>query len=114
MLKNIRYDFQTDGTETDTKINPEVKRNVYLIFKESLNNIIKHSSARNVTIRVTNSDNRLNLQIADDGIGFEQTSVIKGNGLYNLSNRAEQIGAELKIISSPGKGTTININTDIA
>jgi signal transduction histidine kinase len=54
------------------------------------------------------------LQITDDGVGFDQTSVIKGNGLYNLSNRAEQIGAELKIISSPGKGTTININTDIA
>ena len=114
LLRNIKYSIDTLGIDSDQRINPEVKRNVYLIFKEVLNNIAKHSGAGNVKIQIDNENQKLSILIADDGIGFDLNSVVEGNGLRNLNNRAEQIGAELKIISSRGKGTTISLRTDIA
>jgi ligand-binding sensor domain-containing protein/signal transduction histidine kinase len=114
LLKNIKYNIDTIGIDSDRRINPEVKRNVYLIFKEALNNIAKHSGAGNIKIQIDNENQKLSILIADDGIGFDLNSVVEGNGLRNLNNRAEQIGAELKIISSRGKGTTISLKTDIA
>ncbi|HLG32561.1 MAG TPA: sensor histidine kinase, partial [Ignavibacteriaceae bacterium] len=114
LLRNINYNIETAGIDSDLRINPDVKRNVYLIFKEALNNISKHSQAGKVKIRIVNENHNFSLLIIDDGIGFELDSVPEGNGLRNLNNRAEQIGAELKIISSPGKGTTISLKADIA
>ena len=114
LLRNVDYNIDTIGVDSDRKINPDIKRNVYLIFKEALNNISKHSRASNVKIQINYENQKLNILIADNGIGFDLNSVIEGNGLRNLNNRAEQIGAELNIISSRGKGTTITFIVDIA
>ena len=113
MLSGLNHELNINEAHPDEKINPELKRNVYLVFKESLNNIIKHSSAKNVLIKIDKAGSRINILIEDDGKGFDKSSVKEGNGLRNIRNRASQINAELEIVSSPGNGTKINFSVNI-
>ncbi len=113
MLANIEFNFVSPETESVKKINPEVKRNVYLIFKEILNNIIKHSQASQVNICIKEDGNNLSIKVEDNGVGFEESTVKKGNGLLNLRSRAKQINGKLDILSSLDEGTKITLYLNI-
>ena len=113
MLANIEFDFVSPETESVKKINPEVKRNVYLIIKEILNNIIKHSRASKVNIRIKEDGNNFSISVEDNGVGFDESTVKKGNGLLNLKSRAEQINGKLDILTSSGEGTKITLHLNI-
>ncbi len=91
----------------------EQRRNIYLIFKEALNNALKYSDCREIRLSVTLKGNLFHLQLADDGIGFNPSADSEGNGIKNMQRRAEEIGAELKIISHRGQGTTIDLQVPI-
>jgi signal transduction histidine kinase len=82
---------------------------LYLIFKESLHNIVKYADATRVRIRVTSTHDHLELCVEDDGRGFaaNQLPTGSGNGLHNMRRRAAQLGGTLDITSAPGQGTTI-------
>ncbi len=105
----LNLNFTSDGVDEERVINPEVKRNVYLIFKEAINNIVKHSNAQNVDIHFYCESDKLKMYIQDDGVGFEPDSRKEGNGLGNMKIRAEQINADFLIDSSPGSGTTVRL-----
>jgi len=95
---------------TNDYIHPDIKRNLFLILKESLTNIIKHSLAKTVMITFSISDKNYKLIIADDGIGIDETKKDEfGNGLRNIQSRAKTINAACSIQSDYGKGTTISI-----
>jgi signal transduction histidine kinase/ligand-binding sensor domain-containing protein len=113
LLAGINWKF--DFPEKSIKINlsPETKRNVFLIFKEALNNIIKHSEAKNAVVRLKISDKNLLLAIKDNGKGFNTASGFSGNGLKNMENRAKEINGILKLNSGPGKGTTLALAVNI-
>ncbi len=113
MLANFEFNLVSPETDSVKKINPEVKRNVYLIFKEILNNIIKHSHASQVNIRINEDGNNLSIIVKDNGLGFEESTVKKGNGLLNLRNRAKQINGKLDILTSLGEGTKITLHLNI-
>jgi len=113
MLAGIDYKIKMNEVNNDEKINPELKRNIYLIYKEVLNNIIKHSEAKSVTVDFQKNDNNLRIVIKDDGIGFDQASIKEGNGLRNIKNRSEQISALLEINSKPGEGTKVIVDVII-
>lgn len=86
-----------------------VRRNLLLITKEALNNAIKHSGARQITVSLQRTDDQLHLVVVDDGCGFDPELARKGHGLNTLSGRAETVGGELIIDSMPnGKGTTVS------
>lgn len=110
MLSGIDYKIRINEVNNDEKINPELKRNIYLIYKEVLNNIIKHSGAKSVSIDFEKNDNRLKIVIEDDGNGFDLTKIKEGNGLRNIKNRSEQISALLEIDSKPGEGTKVIVD----
>jgi signal transduction histidine kinase len=83
--------------------------------QELMNNAIKHSDAKNINIVVYCQMKNMRIEISDDGKGFEPEKILgdhlqSGNGLGNLSNRASLIGATITFDSTPGKGTTVNIN----
>jgi signal transduction histidine kinase len=104
--------FKTDfNLDTDHMIfDAKVKRNIYLVIKEALNNTLKYASASSVKIMVTQVQNKIVIDVADDGVGFDhEKSTGKGHGLDNMKARAREINGELEIISEPGKGTTIKI-----
>ena len=88
---------------------------IFRIFQEACNNILKHAKARTITIDLMYEKQYVQLKISDDGKGFdiEETMKIKEirkmSGLKNIYQRAEIIGAETYIYSTPNIGTTIHI-----
>lgn len=96
-------------------LNSEKELLIFRIFQEACNNILKHAKASNITIDLTYESDYVHLKISDDGIGFniEETmkakEIRKMSGLKNIHQRAEIIGAETYIYSTPNIGTTIHI-----
>jgi len=88
----------------------EKRRHFYLIFKEALNNIVRHAACSSVWIGVDISGDALSLTIKDDGCGFDVTTGHSGNGLRSMQHRAGLIGAELNIQTSGRRGTTVVVS----
>jgi len=109
LLRGHEYTFIVKGDSHDDRLPLEFKRDIFLIFKEALNNIVRHAKAETVNIEVEGRRNRLQLSIQDDGIGFNDLDegFREGNGLRNLRMRAQAIGAHLKVRSGPGEGTAV-------
>ena len=101
--------LKLDENAGDKKLSMEQRRDVYLIYKEALNNIHKHANAENVWIDVTQNHNYLLMHIKDDGKGFNTDSITHRNGLKNLRSRVEKWNGKIKIGSGTGKGTAIDI-----
>ena len=99
----------TSGTDTENIIlNTKAKKNVYLIIKEALNNILKYADAFRVKISISYNRPEIRLSVKDDGLGFDPAVVKrKGHGLSNMKNRAEEMNGQLEIKSFKGKGTEI-------
>lgn len=86
-----------------------VRHSLLLAVKEGLNNVIRHSSAKEVELRMIRSDDRLEILIADNGCGFDLQTVQSGSGLRNLHERISALHGRCDIKSSPGGGTTIKL-----
>lgn len=82
---------------------------IYKLIQESINNIMKHAKAKNVTIQYLSLGSQLQLIIEDDGVGFEPNQLEKnsGFGLASMKSRATALGADFILDSTPGHGTTI-------
>jgi signal transduction histidine kinase len=111
---DIAYRFEFDEATHDVSLGADLRRETYLIFKECVNNIAKHSNADNVNISVNVVGSSLVVTIADDGLGFDVAKTLGGesngyggNGLFNMKKRAERLGGEFAIESTTGAGTTI-------
>lgn len=85
------------------------KREVYLIAKECLTNVLRHARAKRVGLHLYTEANCLLLTISDDGVGFDQTTQTNGLGLDSIGQRAKKLNAELRIESEFGEGTTITL-----
>ncbi|HEX7846615.1 MAG TPA: two-component regulator propeller domain-containing protein [Chitinophagaceae bacterium] len=107
--KDIEFTFKADETLNHLKLSLEKRRNLYLIFKEALNNLIKYSQAKRVQIALLHNTNAITLLIRDDGVGFDSTKKYNGNGLTNIRKRAKEINAQLNIESGNGIGTNIEL-----
>jgi signal transduction histidine kinase len=107
---NINYKITTGDDLHKLKLDTGIKRNVYLIFKETINNVAKHSKSKNCTVDIYYQNKRLYIQIADDGVGFDEANYNKGrNGLKNIQDRARQIKANIKIDSVKNRGTKVQL-----
>jgi signal transduction histidine kinase len=89
------------------KQSPTAGRNIAMIFKESLSNILKHAKANSVTLSVQEKEDRVCLVLEDNGIGFEMKDYKNSFGLSNIHQRAMRSSAEIKIESIKDKGTKI-------
>lgn len=93
----------------DMIISPELRRNIFLIVKESLNNMVKHAEATEAEITILLSSKLFSLLIKDNGKGIPQTAYQQGNGLGNLKKRTEDIGGTFSVKSVyNGNGTLIS------
>jgi ligand-binding sensor domain-containing protein len=101
--------LQLDENTGNKKLTMEQRRDVYLIYKEALNNIHKHAKANNVWIYVSQHQNHLSIQIKDDGKGFDTELITHRNGLKNLRSRVEKWKGKIHIQSRKNNGTTIEI-----
>lgn len=108
---NLNFDYPKDISEIN--LLPETKRNLFFIYKETLNNIVKHAEAKNVDIKLLVEKSSILLSIKDDGKGFNALENFGGNGLKNIRSRANEINANLKFESNPGKGTFLELIVNI-
>ncbi len=111
MLTSMECKFESRIEHVSAKLPLEFRKNAFLIFKETLANIIKHSHATHVEIAVSEQAGLWQLSVRDNGTGFDSGQPGHGNGLKNLRRRAEQIGAKIAIESEPGRGTTVRLAT---
>src|SRR5262249_31525131 len=111
--KKIECQFKFDETLNDVSLPMGIRRNIYLIFKEALNNIVKYSNATRTSIKVLHENKNMVLVISDNGIGFDRSLSHNGNGLNNMEQRAEEIGAKINIESEQGTGTNIELNVKL-
>ena len=103
--------FQVEGERC---LSPFVEAELYRVAQEALNNVIKHAQAKQVTVHLRFSEERLCLTIQDDGIGFDLETARQsgGLGLRSMEERVQQIGGNLTLETAPGKGTTLRIEVD--
>lgn len=109
LLAGMEWTMQVDGLEGSSGLTLEAQRDFFLIFKEALHNIRRHSAARHVTISLTQSAQILTLRIADDGTGYDPATVQRGHGLQNMKQRAVACRAQLRMDASPQNGTVITL-----
>lgn len=108
-LTNTQLKIELEDALVNEKIPPEKRRDLFLIYKEILNNISKHASAENVRIAVKKESKNLLLVITDDGCGFDPALPSTRNGLHIIKERVAKWKGKTIINSSPGKGTTVKI-----
>ncbi|HEY0048243.1 MAG TPA: ATP-binding protein, partial [Pyrinomonadaceae bacterium] len=109
-LCDIRLQVRLLGFEDrDLSLGADVRREIYLIFKETLNNLVKHSACSLAEIEFRLEENTLLITVRDDGKGFDSNgngSGRGGNGLPNMKRRAASLGGSYEIASQTGAGTT--------
>jgi len=106
--KNISYQFIADDKVGRMKTGLESRKDIYLIYKESINNAVKHSNCKNLMIQLKLDRKFFEMTITDDGNGFVQGKR-NGNGLENFRQRAKNIDGRIEIDSRQDKGTTIKL-----
>jgi signal transduction histidine kinase len=112
---NIAIEVNTFGVEK--RLNQSVEVNIYRIIQEWINNVIKYSGAKNLTIQLTGYENEINILIEDNGKGFEKEILekSKGWGWKNIKSRLEAINGVLEIDSREGfSGTSFIIDLPVA
>ncbi len=98
----------------DLPLSTEERHNLFMAFKEALNNVLKHAGATEVKVELSVESERIHISIVDNGCGFVQNgSPAAGNGLNNMKRRLGQIGGRLRLESQPGSGTKIEMEAPL-
>lgn len=105
----IDYSISFPDDISEVIIANEVRRNILLVTREIVNNAIRHSKAGRIVVVATLKKGRLELEIRDDGVGFDVTGSYRGSGLKNIRERIRGLGGELEITSAPGTGSTFRL-----
>lgn len=108
--QNIEVNFKINKVDERRPLDPQVRQNVYLIFKEAITNIVKHAKATAVNINIVNRSGYFMMEIKDNGVGIIFEDNRRGHGLLNMHKRAEMINARLEIINL--QGATIRLTLD--
>lgn len=95
----------------ETAINGLVRRNVFLVFKELLHNILKHSQATEVNINISIAGENLSIKVRDNGVGFD-TNVATGNGTHSMQYRMKTIGGQYELTST-NEGTQCSFSISL-
>ncbi|HYK44656.1 MAG TPA: histidine kinase [Parafilimonas sp.] len=113
--RDVQNDFIVDEHLKSIPLTTEERKNIFLIFKEAIHNIVKYAECSKVEIRLLAENDNLEMYIKDDGKGFDVNEFrpdgesLGGNGLKNMKARADDIKAFLNIQSERNKGTTIQL-----
>lgn len=105
----LKYTINIINESMWIKVNDTIQKHTFLIYKEILVNIIRHSKASAVIINVEVQKSSLVLSVNDNGIGFDTTKKREGYGLHSIRRRVEKLKGNLSIVSSKGSGCSINI-----
>ena len=107
--KNMQFNALIAEECSRVNLSIEQKKNIYMICKEAINNSVKYSGCSAIELKAIQLDGHIEFTVADNGIGFDICRIKKGNGLNNFDKRAEEIDAEVKIVSNALKGTAVHV-----
>jgi signal transduction histidine kinase len=93
-----------------------VEEALYHIAQEALNNALKHAAATSVTVHVRGEGDRVELEVVDNGTGFDLNTERDrgGMGLVSMRERAEKLGGSLTVLSTPGEGTRVKVGVEVS
>ena len=111
--RNIQLVFDAPEADERIRLGAETRRQVFLIFKESVNNAARHSGCARARVSLTVTNGTLAFSVSDDGKGFDGDGIEAGEGLLSMRQRAKKIGSELLITSSAGTGTTVQLRAPL-
>jgi signal transduction histidine kinase len=107
--KNISFHFEAADSLEEIKLNTQQRKNLYLVFKEAVNNAVKYSQCTQLFVDMELENSSVRMSIRDQGDGFNMNDHPAGNGMDNMKARASEIGGELSIHTARGKGTTVEL-----
>lgn len=105
--RGIQFRFDAPALERDMRIGADLRREIFLIFKEAVNNIARHSQCTLADFSLQCEGGIAILKVSDNGRGFDASLADWGQGLASMRQRAEKVSADLRLISSPGLGATV-------
>jgi len=111
--RNIEFRFEAFDTGRDIRLGADLRRQIFLVFKEAVNNIARHSGCSRAEIEFRADRDSINLMLRDDGRGFDPVQGANGHGLPSMRERARELGARLHIASSYGQGTTVSLKVPL-
>lgn len=115
--RGIRLRFDAPAGDDDLTVGANLRREVFLIFKESVNNAVRHSGAAAAEVEFRVEGDNLTLRVSDDGRGFDAGtrtfSSTGGNGLHSLARRARDLGGDYEVRSARGAGTTVTLRVPL-
>ena len=106
---NIKYEFVETGDLRAVKLDPAKRKDLFLIFKEAVNNAAKYSQCCKIIISLKYDGDNLHMDITDNGKGFNEVEIKRGNGLLNMRERAGNLSAQLHYQSTEGAGTSLHM-----
>jgi ligand-binding sensor domain-containing protein/signal transduction histidine kinase len=110
---DIEFDFRAPSSDIHLKLGADARRTVYLIFKEAVNNIVRHADCQKADLELRIEAAHLVLQVSDDGRGFDSGQESEGNGLLSMHRRAALAGGTLEVVSLPPSGTSITLRLPV-
>jgi signal transduction histidine kinase len=111
--KNINYTMDFPGNPGEAKLGMDKRRDLYLIFKEAVNNLAKYSHASDAIINLSIDPDSIKMVIQDNGKGFDTNQVKIGNGLQNMKRRVSFLNGSLDIQTKSGAGTRLELEIPV-
>ena len=105
--RQIDFRFQTPSSEHDIAVGANVRREIFLLFKEAVNNMVRHSGCSHAELEFRAADHGFVLRVGDNGRGFDVAGASTGHGLRSMRERTEALGGDLDVRSEPGSGTIV-------
>ncbi len=102
----IAYQLHLPDDTVETLLSNEQRRNLLLVTKELVHNAVKYSKAENISVHGELVKNTISFVVKDDGSGFDEATIKKGNGLRNIRQRMEELGGKISFEAGMRNGTT--------
>ena len=108
--QNIKFNFNVyESVDNEMAFTSVKGMNIYRIIQEAINNAVKYAEASAIHVDISKHEDRMIIRIKDDGKGFNEATINRGNGLNNMRKRSEDIKGQLTIHSEIDKGTVVEV-----
>ncbi len=112
--RQIDFRFRTPSADCDIAVGANVRREVFLLFKEAVNNMVRHSGCSEADLEFGVTEQGLVLRVSDNGRGFDVHTESGGHGLRSMRERTASLGGHLELESRPGAGTNLTFTIPLA
>ena len=111
--RDVLLRFVAPNYDHDLPLGADARREIYFIFKESVNNIVRHAGCSEADITLAVENGWLLLRMRDNGKGFDPAQRFEGNGLESMRGRACKLGGEISVASEPDSGSQITLRVPL-